>query len=370
MTMLQEPRPASAAAEPSADEVADRVLAAALGAFDTLTVYLGDRLGWYRIMAGAGPLSPADLADRSGTNERYAREWLEQQAASEWLVVVEPDAPGGPRRFRLTDPAAEVLTDSSSLAYLAPLTRFVAAAAAQLPALAEAYRSGGGVSWAQFGSDARTGQADMNRPWYERKLAGALRGVPDLHELLDRSGTRIADIGCGEGWSTIALARAYPEATVRGYDPDAPSTAAATEHAGAGGLTDRVAFATADAATALPEAAYDAVFAFECLHDLPRPVEVLTAARRALRPGGVVVVMEEAAEEEFATPAGEVERLLYGFSTLVCLPDAMSHRPSAATGTVIRPGTVRAYAQQAGFAAVAVLPIEGFGFWRFYRLVP
>ncbi|WP_222266392.1 methyltransferase domain-containing protein [Modestobacter marinus] len=109
---------------------------------------------------------------------------------------------------------------------------------------------------------------------------------------------------------------------------------------------------TGDAATALLEASVDAVFAFECLHDLPHPVDVLSAARRALRPGGVVVVMDEAAEEESTAPGSDVERLLYGFSTLVCLPDARSHRPSAATGTVIRSSTVRDLAQRAGFAAV------------------
>ncbi|WP_222266393.1 methyltransferase [Modestobacter marinus] len=127
-----------------------------------------------------------------------------------------------------------MFTDRSSLAYLAPLTRFVAAAAGQLPALADAYRTGSGVSRAQFGPDARTGQADMNRPWYEQELAPALRRVPDLHELLDRPGARIADVGCGEGWSTVALARAYPRASVRGYDVDAPSTTAAARHAAGG----------------------------------------------------------------------------------------------------------------------------------------
>lgn len=366
-TSTSEPR--AGAADPDAEAVADRLVAAALGAFDVLAIYLGDRLGWYRTLADAGPLTPRELADRSGTSERYAREWLEQQAAS-GLLTVEPTGPDDGRRFRLPAGAAEVLTDRSSLFFLAPLTRFVAAAGGRLPALAEAYRTGGGVSWADYGPDARTGQADMNRPWYEHALAPALAGVPDLHALLGRPDARFADLGCGEGWSAIALARAYPAATVTGVDPDPPSIAAATEHTATAGLADRVDFVTGDAATTLPAAAYDAVFAFECLHDLPHPVEFLDAARRSLRPGGVVVVMDEATEEEFEAPASDVERLLYGFSTMVCLPDAMSHRPSAATGTVIRPATVRAYAARAGFAEVDVLPIEGFGFWRFYRLRP
>jgi SAM-dependent methyltransferase len=362
MTTINEPR---AAARSAVDELADRVTAAGIGAYETFTIYLGERVGWYAAMAGAGPLSAAELAARTGTNERYAREWLEQQAASEFVTVAEPAEEADGRRFELPPAAAEVFTDRSSLAYLAPLARIIAASAGQLPALAEAYRTGGGVSWAQFGPDARTGQADMNRPWFERKLPGALRGVPDVHELLDRPGARIADVGCGEGWSSVALARAYPGATVDGYDPDAPSTSAAEANASAVGVADRVRFVTGDAASVLPEETFDAVFAFECLHDLPHPVEVLEGARRSLRPGGVVVVMEEATEEEFSAPAGDVERLLYGYSTLLCLPDAMSHSPSAATGTVIRPSTVREYAGRAGFSGVDVLPIENFGFWRF-----
>ncbi|GAB3324661.1 class I SAM-dependent methyltransferase [Geodermatophilus aquaeductus] len=367
MTTLDGTTPVRAA---TVDDVADRVFASALGAFDTLAIHLGDRVGWYRALAGAGALTPGQLAARTGTDERYAREWLEQQAAGGWLAAVEPAEPDQPRRFELPAAAAEVFTDRTSLVYLTPLARFVAAAAGQLPALAAAYRDGGGVSWAQFGDDARTAQADMNRPWYERELAPALHGVPDLEASLARPGARIADVGCGEGWSTIALARAYPDATVHGVDADVPSVAAARDHAAAAGLGDRVTFTVGDAATELPDRDVDALFAFECLHDLPHPVAVLQAARRALRPGGVVVVMDEAAQDRFTAPASDVERLLYGFSTLLSLPDARSHTPSAATGTVIRASTVRTLAVEAGFTAVDVLPIEDFDFWRFYRLQP
>ena len=367
MTMLDRP---TAAGGGSVDEVADGVLAAAVGAYDILAIYLGERVGWYDAMAGAGPLTAAELARRSGTQERYAREWLEQQAVSGFVGVVPGEEPGGARRFELPVAAAEVFTDRESLAYLAPLARFVAASAGRLAELARAYATGGGVSWAEFGSDARTGQADMNRPWYDLRLADALRSVPDLDDVLRRPGARLADVGCGEGWSSIALARAYPGASVRGFDLDAPSTAAATENAAAADVGDRVAFVTGDAATVLPEASFDVVFAFECLHDLPHPVEVLDAARRSLRPGGVVVVMDEAAADEFTAPGSDVERLLYGFSLTLCLPDAMSHTPSAATGTVLRAATLRGYARRAGLPTVDVLPIEDFGFWRFYRLRP
>ena len=359
------------------EALAERLLGAALGCADLFAVHLGDRLGWYRSLREHGPSTAAELAERTGTDARYAREWLEQQAVTGLLQVDVPPqrSSAGPeeqaerRRFLLPAAAAEVLTDETSLSYLAPVARMFAAAAVQLPALVEAYRTGGGVSWAQLGADARESQADLNRPWFERALAPALAGVPSLHEQLGRTGARLADVGCGAGWSSIALARAYPEARIDGYDVDAPSLELARANAVQAGADDRVRFSEADAA-GLPGGPYDVVFAFECVHDLPRPVEVLAAARRALAPGGCVVVMDEAVAPEFAAPGDELERLMYGYSLLVCLPDGRSDPPSAATGTVMRPSTLTAYAREAGFAEVEVLPVEGFGTWRFYRLVP
>ncbi|WP_440072217.1 class I SAM-dependent methyltransferase [Streptosporangium sp. OZ121] len=349
--------------EKTTEEFAERLFGSALGTIEVLSVHVGDRLGWYRALAEHGPATPAELAARTGCAERYTREWLEQQASSA-ILTLESDG-----RFGLPAAAAEVLTDTGSLSYLAPLARMLAGAAVQLPALLEAYRTGGGVGWAQFGTDMRESQADMNRPWFERELPAALASVTDLDAVLRRPGARIADVGCGAGWSSIALARAYPRALVEGVDVDGPSVELAAGNAAAAGLGERVSFAAHDAAT-LETGRYDAVFAFECLHDMPRPVDTLKAMRRSLRPDGQVVVMDEAVGETFTAPGDETERLMYGFSLLVCLPDGMSEPSSAGTGTVMRPGTLRGYAAQAGFGGVEVLPIEGFGFWRFYRLRP
>jgi len=218
------------------DAVAARVLDAALGAVDVLAIYLGDRLGWYRSLAVDGPATADQLAERTQTHPRYAREWLEQQAVT-GLVQVDQD-----RRFVLPPAAAEVLTDESSLSYLAPLARMLAASSGQLSELLEAYRSGGGVSWSQFGADARESQADMNRPWYEQVLPTALKGLPHLDAVLGRPGARIADVGCGAGWSSVALARTHPTAAVDGIDIDPPSIELARQHASLAGLEDRVSF--------------------------------------------------------------------------------------------------------------------------------
>lgn len=347
------------------DTLAQRLLDSTLGAFDLLAIYLGDRLGWYRSLLASGPATAAELADRTGTHPRYTLEWLEQQAVT-GLLTVDTANGADDRRFSLPVGTAEVLTDTGSLDYLAPLARMFAGSACQLPALLDAYRTGGGVSWAQMGSDARESQADMNRPWYEHELSGTLASVPDLDAVLRRADARIADVGCGGGWSTLGLARAYPAARVDGYDIDEPSVRMAVGNTPAD-LTDRVAFHPADAVQ-LPESTFDVVFAFECIHDMPDPVSVLAAARRSLRPGGCVIVMDEAVAGEFGAPGDDTERLMYGFSLFVCLPDGMSHRPSAGTGTVMRPRTLGRYAAEAGFSGFEILPIEDFGFWRFYRL--
>ncbi|QWF23311.1 methyltransferase domain-containing protein [Nocardioides sp. LMS-CY] len=354
------------ASQQSADEVAERLFGSILGTVEVMSVFLGDRLGWYRSLAGEGPASANELARRTGTHARYAREWLEQQAVA-GLLTVESD--GGPddRRFAIPASTAEVMTDPTSLAYLAPLGRMFGAVGPVLPQLLEAYRNGGGVSWDQLGDDARESQADANRPWYEKQLGPALAGVPAVHDALAAPGCRVLDVGCGAGWSSISLARAYPSATVLGVDVDEPSIALAEDNARAAGVDDRVRFVSRDAAL-LPDGTVDVAFAFECVHDMPRPVDVLSAVRRALAPGGSLVVMDEAVADAFAPDGDELERIMYGFSLFVCLPDGLSSAPSVGTGTVMRPSTLQGYGEAAGFETFEVLPIEEFGFWRFYRL--
>ncbi|MFE5337198.1 class I SAM-dependent methyltransferase [Isoptericola sp. NPDC056573] len=356
------------------EEFADRLFGATLGAIDTLAVYVGDSLGWYRALDASGPQTSAELAAATGTSERYAREWLEQQAATGILVAHEPAGSSdgtrsADRTFELPEAHAEVLADPQSLSYLAPLARFVGAVGPQLPHLLRSYRTGGGVSWDQLGDDARRAQADVNRPWFEHRLASALTAVEPVREVLSRPGARVVDVGCGFGWSTLALARAFPTAELHGVDLDRPSVEAARVAAARRGLEERVTFHLSDAAELRTAEPFDAAFAFECLHDMPRPVAVLEAVRESVRPDGVVVVMDEAVAEEFRAPADDVDRIMYGYSLFVCLPDSLSSWPSAATGTVMRPATLRRYALEAGFAGVEVLPVDDFGFFRFYRLL-
>lgn len=348
------------------DAFVERLFTAVLAAIDVQAVYLGGRLGWYRALADGEALTSAELSGRCGTAERYTREWLEQQAVS-GVLTCDGDPDAAVRRYTLPPGHVEVLTDELSPNHVLPLARFVAAAGKQLDALAEAYRTGGGVSWAQHGADLREAQAAANRPMFLGVLGQTyLPAVPDVDAAL-RAGGRAADVGCGHGWSAIGIALAYPDATVDGYDLDAPSIEAARRNAAEAGVGDRVRFRCMDPASAAG-GPYDVVFAFECVHDLPDPVDVLATMRTMAGGTGTVVVMDERVADTFTAPGDEIERLMYGYSLLCCLADGMAHQPSAATGTVMRSGTLRDYAQRAGFAGIEVLDIAD-DFFRFYRLI-
>lgn len=360
MTTIQERLDAAAL---TTDEFAEKIFDAVRGAAQVQALYLGDRLGWYRALAEEGPLTAAELAHRTGSIERYAQEWLEHQAVS---GVVVADLSRDPVRFSLPRAYADVLVDPDSVSYMAPMARFFAATGVALAELVRVYREGGGVSWAQLGADAREAQAAINRPLFLHQLtADVLPQIPDLHATL-QAGARVADVGCGEGWSAIGLALGYPDVEVTGFDIDEPSIAAARRNAAARGVSDRVVFAAADAA-GVPGVGYDAVFAFECVHDLGDPVSVLAGMRRIAKPGAPVIVMDERTSDTFDPAAGAVEELLYGYSVLCCLPDCMSHPHSAATGTVMRAATLDGYAREAGFDGAVTLAIEH-DFFRFYRL--
>lgn len=349
------------------DQFKGRLSNAVLGAMDMWAIYLGEQLGFYLTLASHGPMMTEELSKAAATDARYTREWLEQQTVTGILTVDDPSLEAAERRYTLPAAHAEVLTSRDSLDYLAPLVRVVATGGIQLPALVQAYRNGGGVSWEQFGPDMRNGQAEMNRPWFLTALGTDLfPSVPDLHQRLLKGG-RVADIGCGEGWSSIAIAQAYPNVTVDGFDIDLPSIENARHHALDAGVPERVQFHDSDADSLGFDAEFDAVTAFECIHDLPHPVTVLSTMRTLAKEDGHVVVMDERISDSFPGRGDDLERIMYGFSLFICLRDGMSHAESAATGTVMRPNTLRKYAQQAGFSDIETLPIEN-DQWRFYRL--
>lgn len=356
--------------EAQRDAFIERMLTSAGGLFDVFTIYMGDQLGYYRTLAENGALTSPELAERANTNERYTREWLEQQTVTGILQVENETAGPQERRYRLPAAYQEVLVDRESLNFLAPLAQLAVGAVSPIHAVLDVYRNGGGVLFADYGKDLREGQANVNRAMFLNELGQVyLPAIPDVHERLQADPpARIADIGCGAGWSSIGMAQAYPNARVDGYDLDAASVELANENVAAHGLSDRISIQYRDAGDPALHGQYDLVTAFECVHDMGNPVEALQTMRRLAGEKGTVLVMDERVGDTFTAEGNDVEWMMYGWSVLHCLPVGMAeHQPSAATGTVMRADTLRQYAMDAGFRKVEVLPIENF-FFQFYRL--
>jgi 2-polyprenyl-3-methyl-5-hydroxy-6-metoxy-1,4-benzoquinol methylase len=352
------------------DGLASRLLTSTIGALELLHVYVGDRLGLYRLLAGRGPLTAADLASAAGISPRYAREWLEQQAVAGILVVDHTSSDPNERSYRLPPGHADALIDPDSLSFTAPLASGVVSIAAVMPEVMEAFRTGGGVPYEAYGGDMRNSIASLNRPGFLNLLGTQwFPAIPDVDtRLRGQPPARVADVGCGTGWSSIGIAKAYPMVAVDGFDLDAASIKEARRNAGASGVADRVKFDIRDGADPALARSYDLVTAFETIHDMSNPVGALRAMRGLVKEGGTVVIADEKVADEFTAPGDDTERLMYGWSALHCLAVGMADAGSAATGTVMRPSRLRQYAREAGFDDIEVLPVEA-DFWRFYRLV-
>lgn len=359
----------SASALATPDDVLGRVFDAMVNTLELYCIYVGDQLGFYQALHDGGPATSSELAARAGTNERYTREWLEQQATAGYLTCENPDAGPHERRYAFPVEYAPLFVDRESLSIVPPMAQIAAGAAGPVHQLLEAFRTGQGVPYADYGHDLHAGQAGMTRPLFVHQMAQEwIPAMPEVDARLRADPpARVADIGMGQGWSSISLARGYPKVRVDGFDLDEASVRAAQANAREAGVADRVTFQVRDAGDPALAGQYDLALAFECIHDMSNPVAVLSSMRRLVGPGGTVLIVDERVPDTFAPNGDAVERMMYGFSVLHCLPVGMVEQPSAETGTVMRRPTFRRYAEEAGFQRVDELPIEN-DFYRFYRL--
>jgi len=349
------------------ETLGERLSRNAVGALELYTVYLGVRLGLYRALAKGGPATSSELAERTGTTERYVREWLEHHAASGLLEVHDPRAEALVRRYHLPAEHIPVLADRDDVRYGAHTGIEIVRAGRWLPELVEAFRIGDAPPPLPWEPE---GRAEANRARFINLLGRVwLPAVTDVDSRLRAEPpARVADVACGTGWSSIAMGQAYPRIIVEGIDLDQDAIAAARQNAEQAGVADRVTFSVTNASDLSAPGGYDLVTIFEALHDMSRPVEALRAAREMLSGDGTLLVADGLTQDEFTAPAPERERHEYGWSVVSCLPAAMGDPRTAATGAVMRPSLLRQYAIQAGFGAVEALPIDT-DYWRFYRLI-
>jgi 2-polyprenyl-3-methyl-5-hydroxy-6-metoxy-1,4-benzoquinol methylase len=289
-------------------------------------VLLGDKLGLYKAMTDGAPVTPSELADRTGCHERYIREWLCQQAASGY---VEYDAAAG--TFRLPPEQALALADEQSPAFIAGAFQVLAAIVKDEPQISERFRSGAGFGWHEHDHDLFEGTERFFRPGYLANLVDAwLPALEGVAEKL-KAGARVADIGCGHGASTILMAKAYPRSTFVGSDYHDASIEAARRAAEHAGVTDRVTFAVASAKE-FGGGPFDLVCVFDALHDMGDPVGAARHVRSQLASDGTWMVVEPYANNAIEDNLNPVGRVFYAASTMICTPASLSQDVGAALG--------------------------------------
>ncbi|HEX4088060.1 MAG TPA: methyltransferase domain-containing protein [Trebonia sp.] len=311
-------------------------------------VVMGDKLGLYQALAQAGPLTPAELAERSGTAERYVREWLNAQAAG-GFVAYDPET----GRYVLPPEQAMALTDPTSPAYLPGFFQLALGSVLDAPRIIEAARTGAGFGWHEHGADVLNGCERFFRPGYNANLiSGWLPALDGVVGKLER-GALVADVGCGHGSSTILMAQAFPHSTFVGTDYHEGSIQTARQRADDAGVGGRVRFETA-AAAAYEGGGYDLVTMFDCLHDMGDPLGAARHVHSSLKPDGTWMIVEPYAEDRVEENLNPVGRAYYAFSTLLCTPASLSQDVGLALGA------------QAGEARISDV-VRAAGFTRFRR---
>jgi len=305
-------------------------------------VLIGDKLGLYRAMAGAGPLTAAELARRTGLRERYVREWLSAQAAGGY-VTYDPATVA----FTLPPEQAFLLLDAD----LPGAFQLSVGSVRDEPKITEAFRTGAGVGWHEHDSGVYEGCERFFRPGYAMNLVS--QWIPALDGVKARleAGGRVADVGCGHGASTIIMAQAFPRVSITGFDYHPASIEAARRAADKAGVGDRVSFEVA-AAKAYPGTGYDLVTFFDCLHDMGDPVGAARHVRGSLAPGGVWMLVEPFANDRLEDNLNPVGRLYYAASTLLCTPASLSQEVGLALGAQAGEKRLREVLTEAGFSRV------------------
>jgi len=308
-------------------------------------VVIGDRLGLYRALAEAGPLTSTELAKKTGTTERSVREWLAAQAAAGYLTY---DAKSD--RYTLPAEHAVALTDEDSPACVLGGFQGMTAAMRAAPKVAEAFRTGKGLGWHEHDPELFIGVERFFRPGYNANLISAWIPALEGVEAKLKAGARVADVGCGHGASTIILAKAYPRSTFVGFDYHGPSIEQARERAKQAGVSDRVRFEIATAKT-FP-GTHDLVACFDCLHDMGDPVGAAKHVHKALDPDGTWLLVEPRAGDHVHENLNPVGRLFYSVSTLVCTQASLAQEVGTALGAQAGEARLRDVVTRGGFTRV------------------
>jgi 2-polyprenyl-3-methyl-5-hydroxy-6-metoxy-1,4-benzoquinol methylase len=314
-------------------------------------MYIGDRLGIFAALAESGPVTSAGLSQQTGLDERYLREWLAAMATAEYL---EHDSEGD--TYFLPPEHALPLADEEFPFFTGGLMQMIVPTVTVAPQVAEAFKSGRGVTQDQYLPDMYEGIERLTAPWYKHELVQAwIPAMPGVQEKLEAGGSA-CDVGCGSGRAPITIARALPAAELHGYDVHAGSIERARANAEAEGVADRVTFTVADGAE-LPQGRFDLITTFDVVHDSADPVGLMSAIRGALREDGTYLMLEMNASGDVEENRNPLGKFLYNVSTLYCMTTSLAHG-GAGIGACMGQEKARELAYASGFTHFRKLPIE------------
>ena len=315
------------------------------GSFQAISAVIGDRLGLYRALLAVMPATPAELAEEAGVGERYAREWLQGQAAGGY-VTYDSDS----RCFLLTEEQAFALASPEGM-QIAAAFHLPVAVAKNVERITEAVRTNGAFGWHEHDPSLYEGTERFFRPGYVANLVPSWIPALDGVEQKLRDGATVADIGCGHGASTMLLAETYPRSTITGYDYHDRSIEQARKRAADTGLAPRARFEVAAAAD-YPGTGYDLVAIFDALHDMPDPLAAARHIRESLKPDGTFLLVEPFANDRVEDNINPVGRLYYTASTVICVPHSMTEEPRTALGAQAGEARLTELLTDAGFSRV------------------
>ena len=326
-------------------------------------IYIGDRVGLFTALNGAGAVTSSELATRAGLQERYVREWLSAMAAA---GIVEYDS--ATERFTLPEEHAAVLADENSPSFLAGFFQNTPAMINVAPRVAEAFVKGGGVPFSEYGPDLIAGIDRSNRTQYQFHLVKRwLAAMPQVVTCLQNGG-RVADVGCGSGYPSILMAQAFPQARFCGFDMSEESLTRARADAQTKGVADRVEFRRVSATELPNNPKFDVITSFDAIHDMVDPRGVLRSIRGALADDGTYFMVEPKAGDTLSENMGPLGAMMYSMSTLHCMTVSLAHGGEG-IGTAIGPTKIKELAEQAGFSRIRRLPIEHLA-QAFYEIRP
>ena len=344
------------------DLLAERVINETNSAISCLTLYLGHKLDLFNSLRKEGPITTEELSKKTKFSERYLREWLECMTVNGYI-----DYDPITKRFSISGEHARVLCDRDSIAYTIPFVYWVPTLSLAMDRLLEAFRTGEGVPYSTYGREVLFAQGEGNRPMFINDIARWISSMPDIESKLRSQGGHIIDVGCGDGWASISLAKSFPRVKIDAIDVDLSSTNNASKNIEEAGLSDRISVHNSPIEKATLKEKYDLVMTFESVHDMAYPVDALRKMKEMVSANGAVLVSDVKMKDKLEEKNDFAGRLYYNFSVLLCLPQSMEYPNSAATGAAMTPSSFRKYAKEAGFSKVDILPIEHF-MWQFYRL--